>query len=77
MFITEKTTRPMLNLHPQLIYCCTGTLDHLKSMGYKVREENDELFFKYFPPKIIKKRLAKKSEKESPFEVLKNLNLNQ
>ena len=25
----------MLNLHPQLIYCCTGTLDHLKSMGYK------------------------------------------
>ncbi len=49
----------------------------LKSMGYKVREENDELFFKYFPPKIIKKRLAKKSEKESPFEVLKNLNLNQ
>ena len=35
MFITEKTTRPMLNLHPQLIYCCTGTLDHLKSMGYK------------------------------------------
>ena len=35
MFITEKTTRPMLNLHPQLIYCCTGTLDHLKGMGYK------------------------------------------
>jgi len=35
MFITEKTTRPMLNLHPQVIYCCTGTLDHLRSMGYK------------------------------------------
>ena len=35
MFITEKTTRPMLNLHPQVIYCCTGTVDHLRSMGYK------------------------------------------
>lgn len=35
MFITEKTTRPMLNLHPQILYCSTGTLDYLKSLGYK------------------------------------------
>ena len=33
--LQKKQLRPMLNLHPQLIYCCTGTLDHLKSMGYK------------------------------------------
>ena len=36
----------------------------------------DELFFKYAPPKIIKKILHKKSDKESPFGILKNLNFN-
>lgn len=35
MFITEKTTRPMINLHPQLIYATTGTLQYLKSLGFK------------------------------------------
>ena len=35
MFITEKTTRPILNLHPQIIYGATGTIEHLKSLGYK------------------------------------------
>ncbi len=48
----------------------------LNSMGYKIREEKDELFFKYAPPKIIKKILHKKSDKESPFGILKNLNFN-
>ena len=53
MFITEKTTRPMLNLHPQIIYCCTGTLEHLKKLGYQTfsnywnedydNEENPEI----------------------------------
>ena len=35
MFLTEKITRPILNLHPQIVYCTTGTLEHLKSLGYK------------------------------------------
>lgn len=35
MFITEKITRPILNLHPQIIYGPTGVLEHLKSLGYK------------------------------------------
>ena len=35
MFITEKITRPILNLHPQIIYGASGTLEHLKSLGYK------------------------------------------
>lgn len=35
MFITEKITRPILNLHPQIIYGPTGVLEHLKSIGYK------------------------------------------
>jgi len=48
----------------------------LKSMNYRIREENDELFFKYMPPKVTKKTFIKKSVKESPFEVLKNFNFN-
>ena len=45
----------------------------LISMGYKIREKKDELYFKYAPPKITKKNFHKKSEKESPFGVLKTL----
>ena len=35
MFITEKTTRPILNLHPQILYSTTGTLEYLKNQGFK------------------------------------------
>ncbi|MDA9843207.1 hypothetical protein N9C44_01900 [bacterium] len=35
MFITEKTTRPILNLQPQIIYGPSGILEHLKSLGFK------------------------------------------
>lgn len=35
IFITEKTTRPMLYLHPQILYSSTGTLEYLKSWGFK------------------------------------------
>ena len=35
MFITEKTTRPMLYLHPQIIYSTSGTLEYLKECGFK------------------------------------------
>lgn len=35
MFITEKTTRPMLYLHPQILYSTSGTLEYLKSWGFK------------------------------------------
>ena len=48
----------------------------LKTMGYKVFEKNNDLFFKYNPRKSSKKE-NKKFIKESPFKVLKNLNLNQ
>jgi len=48
----------------------------LKSMNYRIREENDELFFKYMPPKVTKKTFIKKSVKESPFDVLKKFNFN-
>ena len=45
-------------------------------MNYKIIEKNDEIFFKYLPKKNSKKSSSKKIRKESPFEVLKNLNLN-
>ena len=47
----------------------------LKIMNYKVIEKNDEVFFKYTPPKKVKV-VNKKNLKENPFRVLKNLNLN-
>ena len=47
----------------------------LKNMDYKVTEKNEEVFFKYNPGKKFKK-LDNKTLKESPFGVLKNLNIN-
>ena len=44
-------------------------------MNYRVSEKNEDLFFKYFPQKKPKKTFNKKTDKENPFEVLKNLNL--
>ena len=49
----------------------------LKNMGYKISEKNNEIFFKYHPAKKNKKIFQKKSLKESPFRILKNLNFNQ
>ena len=48
----------------------------IRNMNYKVIEKNNEIFFKYAPPKKTKKILSKKASKESPFEILKKLNLN-
>ena len=48
----------------------------IKSMGYKVTEKDNEVFFRYKPLKIKKKDFKKHSKKESPFGVLKNLNFN-
>ncbi|MBD1164218.1 helicase [Pelagibacterales bacterium SAG-MED13] len=47
----------------------------LKKMDYKIIEKNDETFFKYMPKRDNKRKFEKKTLKESPFEVLKNLNL--
>ena len=46
----------------------------LKNMHYKVFEKEKELYFKYLPKKNKKKIFIKKTSKESPFGVLKNLN---
>ena len=47
----------------------------LKLMNYKILEKNNEVFFRYIPRKVFKKS-NKKIVKESPFGILKNLNLN-
>ena len=46
----------------------------LKNMNYNVFEKDKDVFFKYVPKKIKMKNFSKKSKKESPFGVLKNLN---
>ncbi|MBD1141452.1 helicase, partial [Pelagibacterales bacterium SAG-MED39] len=48
----------------------------LQNMGYKITEKNNEVFFRYRPQKSNKKIFNKKISKESPFGILKNLNLN-
>ena len=48
----------------------------LQKMNYKILEKDDETFFKYSPTKKFKKVTPKKALDESPFKVLKNLNLN-
>ncbi len=48
----------------------------IQKMNYKITEKNEDLFFKYAPKKKFKKIFEKKTNKENPFEVLKNLNLN-
>ena len=48
----------------------------LKMMNYKIIEKNNEIFFRYVPLKKNKNNFNKKTNKESPFGVLKKLNLN-
>ena len=45
-------------------------------MEYKLKKKNEDIFFRYLPKKKFKKSLYKKTKKESPFGVLKSLNLN-
>ena len=67
-----KMTSDMLNL----LGCGKDNFKKLlKNMNYKVFEKEKEIFFKYNPRKKSKKE-AKKTVKESPFGVLKNLNFN-
>jgi len=68
-----KMTPEMLNL----LGCNKENFKKLlKNMNYKVIEKNNEVFFKYFPEKNYKKDIKKNTFKESPFGVLKDLNLN-
>ncbi len=48
----------------------------IEKMNYKTFEKKDDFYFKYSPKKIIKKNPKKIATSNSPFQVLKNLNLN-
>ena len=48
----------------------------IKIMGYKIIEKNNDIFFKYYPIKKIRKNINKKVSKENPFGILRNLDLN-
>jgi ATP-dependent RNA helicase SUPV3L1/SUV3 len=66
-----KMTPEMLNL----LGCSKNNFKKLiLAMGYKITEKNNEIFFKYQPSKNSKKVFYKKIKKESPFNILKNLN---
>ncbi len=67
-----KMIPEMLNL----LGCSKGNFKKiLNDMGYKIREENNEVFFKYIIQKNNKKIFIKKNNKENPFKILKKLNL--
>ena len=48
----------------------------LQKMGYQFIQKEKDLFFKYKGVKSLKKISKKEINKESPFKVLKQLNLN-
>ena len=68
-----KMTSEMLNL----LGCSKDNfVKLLKNMNYTIQEKNNEVFFRYLPKKGNKKKFDKKISKESPFGILKDLNLN-
>ena len=68
-----KMTPEMLNL----LGCNKENFKKLlQNMNYKIIEKNNEVFFKYLPKKSYKKNINKKNIKESPFGILKNLQIN-
>ncbi len=76
----NKEKKKMIKMVPEMINLLGCSKENFKKlismMNYKIFEKNNELFFKYNPPKKNKKIFLKKPNKESPFMVLKNLNLN-
>ncbi|MDB3888462.1 helicase-related protein [Candidatus Pelagibacter sp.] len=68
-----------VKLVPEMLNLLGCSKDNFKKliqkMNYRVIEKNEELFFKYAPQKQLKKSFGKKTNKENPFEILKNLNL--
>ena len=81
MQIINSTTEKLkeIKMIPEMLNLLGCSKDNfkklLKNMDYKIIEKDNEVFFKYNPKKTFKK-VDKKITKESPFEVLKNLNFN-
>ena len=56
-----------------LVVLYNEVMDH--NSDFNMHGKNEDLFFKYIPPKKSKKSFDKKINKENPFGILKNLNL--
>ena len=69
-----------IKLVPEMLNLLGCNKDNFKKliqkMNYKVLEKNEDIFFKYTPKKKLKKTTNKRNDKENPFGILKNLNLN-
>ena len=69
-----------IKLVPEMLNLLGCSKDNFKKliqkMNYKILEKNEDIFFKYTPKKKLKKSVNKKTNKENPFGILKNLNLN-
>ena len=80
MQIINSKSDKEIKMIPEMLNLLGCNKDNFKklllNMGYRVIEKNDEVFFKYRPNKNNKKIYGKKVSKESPFGILKNLNLN-
>ena len=77
---TSNENSKEIKLVPEMLNLLGCTKENfkqlLKKMGYKVIDKEKETFFKYSPSKNNKKVFDKKASNESPFVILKNLNLN-
>ncbi len=78
--INSNSEKNEIRLIPEMLNLLGCSKNNFKklltTMGYKVIEKDNDIFFKYNPKKSSKKE-NKRFIKESPFKVLKNLNLNQ
>jgi ATP-dependent RNA helicase SUPV3L1/SUV3 len=77
--IDEKDKGKEIKMIPEMLNLLGCSKENfkkiIKSMNYKITEKNDELFFKYIRTRHNKKESSKKTIKESPFGILKDLNL--
>ena len=69
-----------IKLIPEMLNLLGCNKDNFKKliekMGYKTTDKNNEIYFRYIPQKKLKRNIIKKKLNESPFEILKNLNIN-
>ena len=79
MLIINSNHEKEIKMVPEMLNLLGCSKDNfkklLKDMSYKITEKDNEVFFRYVPIKSDNKSFKKKSTKESPFGVLKNLNL--
>ena len=75
-----KKENKEIKMTPQMLNLLGCTKDNFKklisNMNYKIIEKNEEIYFKYMPLKKHKKNFIKKTNRENPFGILKNINFN-